>query len=414
MAQTLTNSGSMDWDFRDANTKEFTHCFHTYPARMVPQLARALLQRYGIVGGWLLDPYCGSGTSLVEATIFGMNAIGCDVNPLARLIATAKTSTLSLQTLDLYLKDFFDRLFAVEFSGAFLRATPPEFPNHDYWFALEVSHKLAFLRQHFHTIEDETIRNFFQVAFAETARECSYTRNGEFKLFRMSREQIAKFQPDVFAVFRSKLERNRLGLAAYQERDRGSRVWISDANLAEGGRPTPLPLQGFDMVLTSPPYGDSGTTVAYGQFSRLASEWLALPGARSVDRRALGGRVQKEERELGPITEPLSRISAVDRKRGQQVAAFYVELSRSIDVLVALLARQAVVCYIVGNRRVKGVTLPTDAYIAHAFVLHGFRHVETLVRNIPNKRMPSRNSPSNVAGATDVTMTKEYIVICRR
>ena len=43
------------WDFRTADTKEYTHCFHTYPAMMIPQIARRLLNQYGMEGGWLLD-----------------------------------------------------------------------------------------------------------------------------------------------------------------------------------------------------------------------------------------------------------------------------------------------------------------------------------------------------------------------
>ena len=78
----------MSWDFRKSNTKEYTHCFHNYPAMMIPQVARKLLERYGVPGGWLLDPYCGTGTSMVEASLFGMNAIGCDINPLVRLTDT--------------------------------------------------------------------------------------------------------------------------------------------------------------------------------------------------------------------------------------------------------------------------------------------------------------------------------------
>ena len=44
------------WDFREADTKEYTHCFHTYPAMMIPQIARQLLKEYGTEDGWLLDP----------------------------------------------------------------------------------------------------------------------------------------------------------------------------------------------------------------------------------------------------------------------------------------------------------------------------------------------------------------------
>lgn len=55
------------WDFQYVDTKEYTHCFHTYPAMMIPQIARKLLKEYGVENGWLLDPYCGTGTSLVIA-----------------------------------------------------------------------------------------------------------------------------------------------------------------------------------------------------------------------------------------------------------------------------------------------------------------------------------------------------------
>ena len=53
----------------------------------------------------------------------------------------------------------------------------------------------------------------------------------------------------------------------------------------------------------------------------------------------------------------------------------------------------------VGNRRVKEVKLPTDKFVIFAFSRHGFSHQETIVRNIPNKRMPIKNSPSNIVWA---------------
>lgn len=87
------------WDLPEADTKEYTHCFHTYPAMMIPQIARKLLKRYGMEGRWLLDPYCGTGTSLVEASLFGMHSVGCDINPLVRLIATAKLTPIPWCTL---------------------------------------------------------------------------------------------------------------------------------------------------------------------------------------------------------------------------------------------------------------------------------------------------------------------------
>ncbi len=50
------------WDFRKSNTKEYTHCFHPYPAMMIPQVARRIIENYGSKTEILFDPYCGTGT----------------------------------------------------------------------------------------------------------------------------------------------------------------------------------------------------------------------------------------------------------------------------------------------------------------------------------------------------------------
>ncbi|MBF0390208.1 MAG: site-specific DNA-methyltransferase, partial [Desulfamplus sp.] len=103
------------WDFKNENTKGFTHCFHTYPAMMIPQIAKRLLEKYANKSALLFDPYCGTGTSLVEANLNNINAIGTDLNPLACLIAKTKTTPIDEQTLDLFLKDFNDKVFYLRF-----------------------------------------------------------------------------------------------------------------------------------------------------------------------------------------------------------------------------------------------------------------------------------------------------------
>jgi hypothetical protein len=68
----------------------------------------------------------------------------------------------------------------------------------------------------------------------------------------------------------------------------------------------------------------------------------------------------------------------------------------------------------VGNRRVKGIELPTDKISADFFVAQGFTHEKTIVRAISNKRMPLENAPSNIKGEKDFTMRYEYIVILKK
>ena len=176
----------------------------------------------------------------------------------------------------------------------------------------------------------------------------------------------------------------------------------------------PRPLGGYDVVVTSPPYGDSHTTVAYGQFSRLAAEWIGLPNARKVDKLAMGGYQTEGKLADSPVVAAVEEIRSADAKRAQQVSAFYIDLGRSIHTVANMLSARATVCYVVGNRSVKGVMLPTDVFVISEFEKHDFSHQETIVRNIPNKRMPHKNSPTNVAGKTAATMHEENIVVCQR
>ncbi|MDE0313538.1 MAG: DNA methyltransferase [Candidatus Poribacteria bacterium] len=403
------------WDFRTADTKEYTHCFHTYPAMMIPQIARRLLNQYGVEGEWLLDPYCGTGTSLVEATLFGMHSVGCDINPLVRLIATTKLTPILLKTLDTELNKLNDILFQVEFRAGKAPEVPiPKIPNLNYWFSQEVIKSLAYLVNCINKIEDQAVRNFITVAFSETVREVSYTRTSTFKLHRMPAEKLENFNPDVFGIFRKKLNRNRQGLAAYLEKRKDVETSVCDTNTANGELPMPRPLGGYNLVITSPPYGDSHTTVAYGQFSRLSAEWLGLPNARKIDRLAMGGQNSRETLVDTPVSSAIDKIRSIDEKRALEVAAFYIDLERSISSVVKTLSPRSTICYVVGNRRVKDIRLPTDEFVIFAFGKHGFSHKETIVRNIPNKRMPLKNSPSNVPGQTSTTMHEENIVICQR
>ena len=96
------------------------------------------------------------------------------------------------------------------------------------------------------------------------------------------------------------------------------------------------------------------------------------------------------------------------------MSAFYRDLGVSIRNVAVAIKKGGKAIYVVGNRTVKGVQLPTDQFIAEKFEENGFRHLITYQRLISNKAMPSKNSPSNVPGKTADTMLFEYIVVCEK
>jgi DNA modification methylase len=407
------------WDFRNEDTKIFTHCFHAYPAMMIPQVAGRLIDKYGKDSKLLFDPYCGTGTSLVEANLRNINAIGTDLNPLARLIAKAKTTPLNIKTLDLYLKDFNDIIFGFRF-GIRPNVTThiPDFQNINYWFSKDVQLQLSIIKDYIENIDDLSIQDFFKVAFSETVRESSWTMNSEFKLLRMPPKQIEKFNPDVFGIMEFKLSRNRNGLVSYlcAQNNKKAITEIYSFNTVKCIPQEVLPENSVDLVVTSPPYGDSRTTVAYGQFSRLANQWLNVMDASNVDKELMGGkRAQNGHHfDIDILDETIAKIGNQDEKRSKDVIAFFKDYELSIKNIAKTIKRKGHVCYVVGNRRVKSVTIPTDEITKKLFEKYGFRHIETIMRNIPNKRMPFENSPSNIVGEKSPTMKNEYLVICQK
>ena len=404
------------WDFRKSNTKEYTHCFHPYPAVMIPQVARRIIENYGSKSKILFDPYCGTGTSLVEANLKGMDAIGTDINPLARLIASTKTTKIDIQVLDLFLHDFMNYFFSISFQIENIKSVIPLIKNIDFWFSKSVQKKLGVLLGYIENIKDASIKNFFKVAFSETVRETSFIKPGEFKLVRRKNFNEV-IEPDVFGIMIMKLSRNKQGLIEFEKTSKnGPHTFIYDFNTVNSIPDEIIPNNSVDMVVTSPPYGDSRTTVAYGQYSRLSNEWLGYKEASKIDNILMGGERRKHLHTFKSdvLNDVIFTIQKQDKERARDVISFYEDYEKSIKHVSTTLKKGAFACYVVGNRTVKGVNIPTDEITAQLFEENNFSHVETIIRNIPNKRMPSKNSPSNIVGETASTMKNEYIVVCQK
>lgn len=424
------------WDYRGVNTKEYTHCYHNYPAMMIPQIARRLISESKVKKNSILfDPYCGSGTSLVEAQVSGIHSIGTDLNPLARLISETKNTHFNFyeivknvavikeqcfafevsanNEIDFYNTSTYDSKFEDDYLGFI-----PNFYNREYWFSKEALLSLGFLKHLIETIPSPELKSFFLVPLSEVARESSYTRNSEFKLFRIQEEKLHNFKPEVFKKYFIKLERNLMGLKSFNDicQSHSNFAKVYDFNTCDGIDPNIIPNDSIDVVVTSPPYGDSRTTVAYGQFSMLSSNILGFENANKVDKTLMGGKIIPHTISEIPksCSDELQKISEVSEKRFYEVASFLTDYKNSITNVSKVIKKGGRACYVLGNRTVKGIQIPLDYVTVEFFSEQGYKHLDTIVRNIPNKRMPKANSPTNIVGQTSETMNKEYIVILQK
>lgn len=268
---------------------------------------------------------------------------------------------------------------------------------------------LTRLRQSIFKIEDRIVKDFFKVAFSDTVRRVSKARYDEFKLVRKKESDSI----NVLKVFEETALKNIGLLTQFYENlpPTKTNLILEERDILNE---IPLEDESVDLVITSPPYGDSRTTVAYGQFSKLPLRWLGIE--KDVDKISLGAKIREIHYNLPSeiLFEYIEKIAVEDERRAKEVFSYYEDLYSSIRIISRKVKKNGFVCFVVGNRKVKGVELPTDKISVDFFSAEGFEHQITIVREISRKRMPHKNSPSNIKGMKDETMKYEYIVILKK
>jgi DNA modification methylase len=431
----VTDLEEVDWTFEGWATQEYTHGLHPYPARMVPQIVRALLGYYeneGVIspGDLVYDPFSGSGTTAVEARLAGYDTKANDVNPLAKLLTLAKARPLPVDEMEAFRRELMDDL-AVELREVRERheAGDPfddveEPAVREGWFPQPQLRELCVIRDRIDAVESEVgsdhasdLGRFFRVALSKTTRRTSYQRNGEFKRYRLAEEDRETHDPNVYDIFESEVEENVGMMREYSEavdHDRSSEVYLADSRTAED-----VETNEADIVITSPPYGDHSTTVAYGQFSQdpaIVAWERSYDEMRNVDKIGLGGSNRTLEpldtlEEWSPAFEATMDALRETEGRARDALEFFTDYYAVMEQTARVLKPGHPVAWVVANRTMSRVNIPTHLVTRELCEHVGFEHQHTLAREIPNKTLPWENAPENVPGATGDLMANENIVV---
>ena len=422
-----------DWTFRDISTKQYTHGFHLYPARMHPEIAKNLIQKYIRKSSDIVfDPFMGSGGVLVESMLHGNNSVGIDLNPFAVLLTTVKTTPLDAAKLEttfnkIILDSKKDKKNKIEYDNApnFLPKKPKE-KSLKFWYQDDALRDLQILKNHVFLTKDKKTRDFFKICFSLTTRKVSFQKNSIYKIYRMKPDKRELFKPNVLDEF-SKICKNNIKNMKEFSNTLGANYpnaipilgnTFDAPELLDGKKPT--------LVVTSPPYGDHGTTVAYGQFSRHPGMWLELEDNDelfAVDSNGLGGQKKESIEDLHSETldKTLKKIEKKDSQvpkekthanRTADVYSFFYDLDKCFDKISQVLKpKQSHCCFVVANRTVRREKIPTDVICVELAKKYGFKHVDTIYRTIANKAMSLKNAPENIVNFSGNTMTKESIII---
>ncbi len=381
------------------------HKIHGYPAMLHPLLIDYLIKNYANPNDIIFDPFCGSGVTLLQASLHNYQSIGFEINPLALLISKVKTQNYNLKNLLENYKNFkLDLLKTNE-------VDIPPITNINYWYKQDVINDLGKIRYLLKTKHYE-YQDFFVTCFAFICRNQSLTRNGEFKRYRMKAEKIEKFETDVFNKLITHIE-TIIEIIRYTPNPiKQPALFLKNAEENFNSNIK------YDFVITSPPYGDSRTTVAYGQYSSFGMDWVNDLNSfgnisYNIDNECVGkkGIIEEDIYQNSLLIETVKQIQKIDEKRADDVLYFFNGYYKTLKNTIQNLNMGGKIAFVVGNRTVKNHQIPMDQITANFLDMLGMSFNNIFVRDILNKVMPLKNSPTNITGKKNQTMINEYIVI---
>jgi SAM-dependent methyltransferase len=365
----------------DGEDRAHVHGFHTYPARMHPVTAARLIEVFAPPGSVVLDPFCGSGTVLVEAMGLGRAARGTDLNPLAVKLAATKTRARSPRELD-------ELVAAARRAAAFAEArrkaragATRRYPKEDVaTFDPHVLLELDGIRAGV-CEESEPIRGDLLVVLSSILVKLSRQR-ADTSEQKGPRRLAAGYPSTLFVKKTTELAGRLRRFEELLSSPRPPvRVAVDDALHLPS-----VPDQCIDLVLTSPPYAG---TYDYLAHHGLRMRWLGLD-ARGLERGEMGAR---------------RRYAELDGKAAEE--AWRRELEGLLASLQRVLRRGAFLVLLIGDSAVGNLALRADDLVADAAEV---TRLERVARS--SQARPHFHGPS--AAAFRDAPRREHALLLRR
>ena len=355
----------LDWDFADTSSSAPLHSLHPYPAKFIPEIPSALISELSSEGETVADIFCGSGTTLVEALRIRRRAVGVDANPLACLIARAKTCRLTtesraaLTTLIGRAEQLATRvgplpLFDRNFTSKEYR---PDAKITNFWFEPFVVEELAELRSYCLSLQ-QPARSVALTAFSSIIVAVS-KQDSDTRYVRRNK----KIKPgDTCTKFARALQQ---AIAAHDTLalpfDADDRCLVINANVLSEPE---LPV--FDLLVCSPPYPNA---YSYHLYHMTRMLWLEMDQST----------FKKEE--IGSHRKYSSR-----GPRAATPETFEIEFSRIMAWVARHLRLNGYACFIVGDSTIRGQRVNNADILSRAGGASGLVEVARMKRRMRDTR----------------------------
>jgi len=430
----------------NSNYNQNIHYIHYYPGRIFPYVPYYLLsiQAFKHLDGYLLDPFAGSGTILLESMMnpfFKRNALGVEINPIGRLISKVKTTSLNIEKVAQYTEEIISLFRDVKN----MTDDIPKFKNREIWFSNNASKKLYKLRNAIQGLEiDTNYKDFFWLCFSSIIRKVAkadpyipppvvlklqkYKDNpSKYKYLKKHLENAEN--PNVIKLFVKAVEnsKNKLYLLnKVKEINDGlvkaEIVWddtrcIKKAQLSERGRinkdsTVSIAANSIDIIFTSPPYL---TAQKYIRTNKLELFWLGYTEKEvsDLEKASIGTeKIQNdcETSSLGieSIDSLLDYALPISPERALMVHKYFRDMIESLREMYHVLKAGGYLIMVVGDNKVLGKRVYTYRLLADAATQIGFKEIVTLKDLIRSRSMLTKRN------GTGGLIKHEYIIILRK
>jgi len=251
-----------EWNFHDADTGEHLHSLHPYPAKFIPQIPRKAISLWTKAGEVVYDPFCGCGTTLLEAKLMGRPSIGVDNNAVACLVSKAKTASYSASDI----KRATSFLASLDRTLATLKPRKDLIPKNEnflYWFSAPVLERLSAIKS-LVLSQPEPLRTLFLAVFSAIIVRVSY-QDSDTRYAKI--ERVVRPQ-NVDSAFAAKLSDIVGRLPSLLVSSKAAAVAVHQADSREVGF---IPDSTVSLIVTSPPYLNA---YDYHKYHRQRLHWI--------------------------------------------------------------------------------------------------------------------------------------------
>lgn len=350
---------SVDWDFPERVAHSGIEGIHPYPAKFIAELPRTLLSILSVPSGTaVLDPFCGSGTTLVECQRRGLPSVGIDLNPIACLMTRVKTSPQP-KGLDEVAH------VVIDLARRARETIIPQIPRLDHWFNSRVQNALAALSDALAAVPS-AYQDVLRLALSSIIVRVSNQESDT----RYAAVEKAVTTEDVFTEFLRAAGRIRAALGARDYSLTSATIVEADTLAID---PTRIDCR-IGMIVTSPPYPNA---YEYWLYHKYRMYWLGFDPL-SVKAREIGARAHFFKR---------NHHTADD---------FAKQMSLTFDLIREVLVHNGYVCFIVGRSRIHGRIVDNASIIEEVARGAGFERVFTTERTLSAKRKSFNLAHANI------------------